>query len=268
MKTIISMILILSILLCGCSLALNKGTEIHDNNAYTIMEKDGMYGLRFHSPKSTSSSGNIQYSEVAPAFIFTSPGHMKERILSGNFTKLQLDALKELPRNSDGYLTIFNLQELYDAVLPSGLQYDEVSWFGGEGYSFRWDKDGMVGAVRIDTESAIKEKLASFYVENGQATIIFKNEIQDRNATEIYYVGPYGDQLKDLIYTYNENGKDITIFEWYELNVSDSVPSSISIAGTVNGVYYYVYISGFSERPSYEWITSFGLMPYVETETE
>lgn len=268
MKTMISVILVLSILLCGCGLVLNEGTEFHDNNAYTIMEKDGVYGLRFHSPKSTSSSGNIQYSEVAPSFTFASPGHMKERILAGNFTKLQLDTLKELHRNSDGYLTIFNLQELYDAVLPAGLQYNEVSWFGGEGYSFRWDKDGMVGTVRVDTESAIKKELDSFYVENGRATIISKNTIQDRNATEICYVGPYGDKLKDIIYTYNENGKDITILEWYELSVSDTIPSSISIAGTVDGVYYYVYISGFSERPSYEWITSFGLKPYVETETE
>ena len=60
----------------------------------------------------------------------------------------------------------------------------------------------------------------------------------------------------------------MTIQELYFLNESETIPRSISIWGSTGGTYFTGYMGGFTERPSYEWVTSFGLKPYVETETE
>ena len=43
---------------------------------------------------------------------------------------------------------------------------------------------------------------------------------------------------------------------------------SMRIIGEENGVYFWYNLGNMSERPSAEWLMSFGVTPYVETETE
>ena len=60
----------------------------------------------------------------------------------------------------------------------------------------------------------------------------------------------------------------MTIQELYFLIESETIPKHVSFWGSINGTYFTGSVGGFTERPSYEWVTSFGLTPYVETETE
>ena len=48
------------------------------------------------------------------------------------------------------------------------------------------------------------------------------------------------------------------------VEVSDTVPRKVAIYGAQDGAYFYGSFIDFSERPSEEWLASFGLQEYVD----
>ena len=142
-----------------------------------------------------------------------------------------------------------------------------VSWFGLT-YSFYLQGDNLEGRLNIVTESTYK-RMQEIYIIEETDSFKFTSVEQDaeRNATEITYEGQFSSG-KQITYSYTVDGFTVTIIESYFFEESKTVPFILHGMAEGNGIYYYWSIGGFTERPSYEWIKSIGLKPYVETETE
>jgi phosphoribosylaminoimidazole-succinocarboxamide synthase len=86
------------------------------------------------------------------------------------------------------------------------------------------------------------------------------------------YKGERGQTYK--CYDLSTETRSFLVIERYSGDARpDSIPSEVRFFGKMNGAYYHgwifkAYSTGLDRRPSIEWLQSFGLKPYEETETE
>ena len=250
------------IMLNGCS----RGVEVLSNDQYCIMEKDGQYYMELHKPVSSSPGNTLEGTAQAPYIIqFSSLKELKNAITEGKFTEKQLAHMQEnFPRNKSGNVLLCNVNKLYNAAVPEGVEVETIHWYGDR-YRFVFDKDGWID---FSVREAYDKFALGYDIESGTAKIISVNMISDRNAKEVVFEDLLGAPRKMVTYSYKSEEKTITIAEQYNLDESETVPFSINFWGTCDGAYFTGNMYGFTERPSYEWVTSFGLKPYAETETE
>lgn len=265
MKKILCIILtVLLLILSGCS----KSNEVCSNDLYGIYEVDGEFILRFHNEDINVSNPNHSGTLKAPDITFPSVSSMKKAILNADFSTDALDAIIRKARADDGDVVICNLNKLYDAVLPEGEKLARVRWFI-DSYSFSMHT--LSGSLSLATESDVKDfaDLYGFDPNNPNVTIESKSTEEARNATVYEYkLNNYNEEWKCVIYTQSTKDKTITVVEQYNYGTSKTVPETICFWGNCGDAFFTGKLTGFTERPSYEWVTSFGLKPYVETETE
>lgn len=258
-------ITLLLIFLCGCS----RGVEVLRNSQYSILEEHGEYSIKFHNPADVYSSGSdilIGTAEMAVAVEFTSITEMKQAIEPGHFSEYELDIIQsKFEKNSRGEIKICNTDKLYDVTLPDDVETRVIEWFG-DSYIF------LIGencSLNFTDQSGYDECAKQNNIESGKSKIISVETIEDRNARVVTYESYLSATPRKMVtYSVASGGKTITVAERYNLNESDTVPFSINFWGNCDGAYFTGYIYELTERPSFEWVTSFGLTPYVETETE
>lgn len=248
---------------------------ISENSQYSVVYDDGQYSLRFvggFQQYKPTGNGN----RVAEYPTYTSLNAMKRGILSGKFTKNQLATLSVTGTlNSSGDLVITNLDLLFEAKLPEDMGYYAIHWMGDQ-YSFSIDSNGIMGKrpnggfYYLPDEEAYNQRIAAenaMLFENDELEFLLEETDAERDGT-VYTWQYNGYTTKRIIYTCESEGKELLVHEQYYTEQSSEVPHDIQIWGKENGAWFYVYLRDFDERPSYEWVTSFGLKPYVETETE
>ena len=258
------------LLLCGCNKEVPIGAEVHSNEQYSIMERDGVFYLQFVD--GGAASVDNQSGALTPGtggIAFASVKVMRDRIINGGFSTNQLTSMKGYQKTANGEVAVCNVNALWDVVLPDDLSLEAVLWTGLT-YTFNLRGDELEGRLYVTTEEGYKrmlEMVTLVETENTKFTSVSKEP--ERNATVTTYENKVvGSAGKQIAYTYEENGFAISVFEKYYYDQSESVPFIISVFGEGNGIYYYSQIREFTERPSYEWIKSIGVTPYVETETE
>ena len=261
-KYICILLVILLLALSGCS----KEVEVLSNDQYRIMEKGGQYYMELHKPVGSSSGNALEGTAQAPYNIqFSSLKELKNAITEGKFTEKQLAHMQEnFPRNKSGNVLLCNVNKLYNAAVPEGVEVGSIHWYG-DNYSFMLNEDGR---LNFCSKNAYDEFMSSMEVNADAVSIVDETTTSDRNAKVVEFKNLLGEPRKRITYSFTANTKTITIAEEYHLDESEAVPYRIKFCGTDNGVYFTGYMYGFTERPSYEWVTSFGLKPYVETETE
>jgi hypothetical protein len=93
-------------------------------------------------------------------------------------------------------------------------------------------------------------------------------EIKDRNATEYRYTTDTA-KLKTLSYTIKTDDVELIVDETYVLayfpggdlfTPSETLPLDIRIYGKDSNGFFEVYFNKLAERPSVEWLSSFGLI--------
>jgi len=249
--------------LCGCSAA----REVSRNGKYRIMEDAGEYYLVMDKASSISSNG-VSASEKMEALTFSSVGEMKQTISEGKYTDEQLAIMDRFfQKTAKGDIALCNTNKLYDATLPEGLTADEIEWYGGYWYTFVFEGE-LWGFLSVSDKETIENKAAEFAKQPERVKILEKKEVSERNATETLFENLAGEPRKQIQYTFESKDITINIIEVYKRNESDTVPYRVWFYGNSKDAYFNGEFYGFTERPSYEWVTSFGLKPYVETETE
>ena len=242
--------------------------SILENSQYAIIEDDGEYSLRYHDDELKNYWENKQGSIAVPTIKFSSIDEMKKSIEEGQFTIDELIGMQLFAKNSRGETKICNLNSLFDVTLPDGVPLESVTWFGQE-YSFGFG-GRFTGELGICSQKWYNSEIdVRKYEKNEKLTIVSKNVIEDRNATVYICRNTNGVSFKDIQYTYTDKDKVIHFNELYMFSdYASDIPTRIDFCGCVNGQYFAGSIRGFSSRPTYEWLQSFGLTPYVETETE
>lgn len=248
---------------------------------YSITEEDGSYYLNF-------SDGNEPpewYSSQEAGLLFDSLTEMQNVFLNNKLTEDQICQIKDsFSKDSQGRIQICDMNHLQQPVLSSDLALGMVE-LTGQNYAF------FVNSIHTDSVSSdspilsagsyfqcltkesydsIFERKYEDFFEQKTVHLTSTTEGPDRNST-VYDYYTNSAELRQIRYVLTVGSKTLYIDEGYRLNivddllpVSDTVPSRIEIFGCDNGRYFHVYLSGFSERPSVEWLSSFGLTDFVK----
>ena len=255
--------------------------RIARNDGYDIWRSGSSYYLEGRGESASTSSGQGLQATDWP--VFSSLKTMKDAILSGNVPESR--SINRAIQRNDGVLRMCNLDSLYEPALPSRMHYDRVSWQLDK-YTFHIKGAGWDGYLFFETADDFQSRLSGhagrhesilrinerYYVERLHAID------PDKNAEVVYYTITTG-TFSRVLYSFELDGKTLYIDEaWngacpyaYENSQHASDPGSlvmINFFGQQDGIYFSGYITGRDEMPSDEWVQSFGLKPYVETETE
>ena len=268
MKKLLCILLaILLLALSGCA-----GSEVLSNEQYAIREKDDVYYLDFHDNSYAKEAASIDKNGSAIGgynIYFSSIAEMQDCIKNGKFSKEDLVGMQAYEKADNGKVAVCNVNKLYDVVLPEGFSLKQISW-KGLSYMFQlYYCNEYHGSLRIGNQIDYQNEIAfsTPNFDNG-STLLLSSVDKDRNGEILEFITPTGTHMKYIRYSYVLNGMTVTAQEEYNLDESEETPSWIAYWGEGNGVYFTGILGGFTERPSYEWVTSFGLKPYAETETE
>ena len=277
-KCVCFLLLLLMLLLSGCS-----GVEQFRNDLYVVTKKGDTCYLKVHSDVYASMFEDETWKRVdSPTY--ASVAEMKQGIQDGNITVPQLEDIYRdmyrINRLRNGSIPIVDINNLHDACLPSSISDKKVFWFG-LAYRFEFQEGAVSGGISSLGTKDYKERKewysASGCFENYGYTsqdylIVSESFDPERNATTIVWkrrFGPevYSEENKMVFYTYSDDSKTISYAEYYP-NARDPLPEIIRFVWNQGGYFFEGSAKGFSEMPSYEWLTSFGMVPYAETEAE
>ena len=256
-------VFLLSTLLCGCSFN-TKETIQYDTPLYSITAKDGLYNL---TPKNPLS--DIDASMRWPLPQFQSVAEMRQGIISGSFTENELYALSLRSPSAAGGIEICDVNNLYHCTAPADLNLKCITWCG-KYYDFAFSGETVWGGVNCYNKEDYTEKYDreyQFFFTNPYITLLKQEENNERSAT-IYYGNTDVAELKFICYEIRVGNKKMFVQEIYRLKhnndkveVSSEVPQRVEFWGEENGGYFYGNFFDFTERPSVEWLSEFGITP-------
>ena len=296
-------LLLICILLCSCAELpytekndlTNQGTECSDvtnekenhpnqniqaynwnilTDAYSLIENNGEFHLVFHDThRATEEQINACY--LADVY-FDSFEDMRRSFVHNDFTEQEQIVMQaSFQRDAQG-IRLCNLNELWDAQKPATTQITRIG-LTGEYYDIYITEEGVFnfGWICYSSENNVNKLKERDYIKydssyrtvTRQETTTFDGvpcEIVESNSQYEYYRDIYID-IKDV-------EKNISMVVRYLLNYtkgdgkkipSETAPAYVLMYGEQNGVHFHIGLYEFSESPTYEWLSSFGLTPYV-----
>lgn len=239
------------------------------NDKYAIRQNGDNFYLEFHDDsyedEYKGQNSGSDWSKPATAIGFPSVAKMKQTIEEGSFTAVQLRDMQNLIRIGGGKVEVCDLNNLYDAALPEGVNLDSINWYG-KTYNLYFSADQAMtnyGVIKLVTKEYVEKQIKM--MDKSTEAIISRTVDPQTGGTVICY--ELNGLKKQILYSYTEGGNTVTVQEmYYEEENGMEIPHRIDICGNYGDQYFDCYIYGLKERPSYEWIKSFGLVPYVEKE--
>ena len=243
-------------------------TTVEEKPLYEISVLDGQTVLNFYDgneyQKDESGEGNVEAIEYP---IFSSYEEMVRRIKNGDFSEREVQLIKRwFPKDKNGSIKICDVDAMYVPTLPEDSTVSEIYWTGS-GYTSIVLHDGGAYQSTIDVSSEAYESYYDRYVTNFEETYktaYYAGMDADRNAT-VYRLNGSLYPVKFLHYTVEDGNKRIEVLEHIKCEqmedgtiLDGTVPDSVHIWVTDGTVQFYVFTFSPSQRPSMEWICSFG----------
>ena len=265
---------LLSVFLCAVLLLLTAcsthGEKYAENELYTIYAKDGQYSLVMKQTPGLSGFEDGSVVRTDPKF--SSLAEMREAILTGSFSDMELFAIQRFSKNDAGNIIICDINNLYEPVLPKNITIGEVVWHG-DSYGFLFDTSrstvfpsdtsqdsnyGRYCSMKYVSEESFNRSLKNFteFTQNDNIEILSQQKDDITGGTIYTYRTYLGYTFQDILYTISDENKTIYV---HEKRDSDSV----TIWGIESGIYFIVNIAP-KGRLDPNWAFSFGLVPYVE----
>lgn len=276
LKTIMIISCAIIMLFAGCansSPVADESTPDSDTGytlpTYTISAVDGIFYMNFSDGNVWDT--NIQLSgQVNGSVSFKSLSEMKNKIENNDFSAYDIYLIKNEFEKDENGIVICDTNNLYEPVMPNGLTYTDVYWYGAT-YAFSVESDTLLtGSYFYFTKEKYDEYFACEYEDffNNPNISIENTEhekIGDTDAT-IYRYSTDISQFKKIRYTVEAEDKLLYVEEEYRLSVSadgieisGNVPYRAKIYGCDNDIYFAVTVFNFSEPISAEWLLSFGV---------
>lgn len=264
MKKRIAILLLLCLLfsLCSCTKKL-PGEVIARNEHYAVVKREEGYVLRFHTPtirEPLSEGVSISYNVN---FYFDSVKEMKQRILTGDFSENDIARIRNMNCNPDGDTVLFDLDHIYQPILPEGMTYT-VRWYGN-GYDYDFDGGGISPLTQERFDSALEEwKNAVARVNAKETPLTDRDGFLYEWDTESSSGSSYS--YRWLLYKLTDNTKTLVVKEDYEMRYSgtkdniEKTTADVSFYAEDNGIYYYGYLKEMQE-PLAQRLLSFGMEP-------
>ena len=237
-------------LLCSCS-----------TSGYRYIDGDGEgYIVWEHSASESDFDGGASL-EIAPRIYFSSPNEMVSDIRNGNFTENEKKQLAKFKQDDNGRIVVCDLDDIYYLNLPEDASYT-INWYG-IGYDYSGSlPNGRINGIFM-TETTWSEKLDRYLepVNSGHYPWAFE---EDKNAA-VYRVEGLNSFHYRAIYQINNGTTTIHVIEFF-----DEYPNaltSIHLCCTNGSAYVLLgitpYDEYFSERPSLEYLSHFGIEHYA-----
>ena len=251
------------------TIQIEEPTNYH-TSMYSITAQNGKYILTPTVPLPKEDHGEVNYSKVALYPTFTSIQEMRHGILNGPISQYELSCLVLPSQNTDHSIEICDPHHLYEFTAPEEFHLMRISW-SGKSYGCSLYGSNVHGGIdcydQEDYDKSFHQNYQDF-LTNPLVTITGQNATSDRFAT-VYYGDTGVAKLKYICYELSTGDKTMYIQEEYLLeskntpeSVSSDVPSSIQFWGKQNGGYFQGTFFDFTERPSIQWLSQFGIVPY------
>lgn len=247
---------------------------------YVLKEENGKFYMYFSEEylKSIRSGATLlpgmQITAPSKTLKFSTVAEMKIAFETGTFSDENLIALARRARN--GVVEIPDPNKLLAPDLPSGIKvegvWSELTYYEiaiSSSYNCKSDNCHCDYFI-IDFDGERYEDCFENYIVNykaGAQIVISEQSIEDRNATELVYTNSTG-KYKRLLYQIESNGRTLHIVEHYVIEhsypghyhyLSETIPANVRIFCEEDGVSWFADLEAFEERPSVEWLTSFGV---------
>ena len=243
-------------------------------DAYSITESDGVLYLNFTEDYRATQEqvNNCQLGEIK----FSSLGDMRQSFLNNQFEDDEYVVMQSSFTKTDDGIRLCHMNALWDAQKPASVQITAVA-LSGEYYDHHVKEEGMFsfGWIRYVSEQrwdSLKERdyiqyNSSYRTVTRKETVEFDGipcVIVESNSEYEYY--------RDIYIDIEEEGKTVSIVLRYlieytkddgRLIPSETAPARVLMFGEQNGAPFVVSLYEFTQTPTYEWLSSFGLTPYV-----
>lgn len=263
------LLLVLSTVFSLIGPASDPYTTIVSNSNYQIVTDGENTYLRFDKKQQQVLEHNLSFSQSVDWPHYSSVGEMKQAILRGDFTEnVKTHLYAQAEKNEKGDARICNVNQLYEPLMPAGASIRYIE-YNGE-YWFKIDCDRLrINLYTCLDEDDYNSNFTSHYTEKLEENVTETYEETYQGVPVTVYKKNSGWKYK--CYDLSTETESLLILESY--HAADDIPFSIRFFAKANGVYYHGLIaeSGsmtIDHRPSIEWLRSFGLKPYEETETE
>ena len=278
-------LLVVLCVMTGCMQNGNKlsGEIVATNQVYDVFSSDDGYFLKFHDLNQLSSVTGQLEAEDWPQFSTIS--HMKESILNNTYPKSH--SLSGRADTATGILKICDLDAICEPVLPVGMYYYSIYWYG-ETYSFNIAGNGWSGILGIETEQGFQDRLELNYHDkfdkmfNRKGVNVLMHETDPATGAEVLY---YSYSSRRTIVRKEHHLPDGVVYVWESWDGTNpyvrencesaqsapfGYPDKVCLYGEINGKYFYATLlnDNNTEIPSQDWYNSFGLKLHLETVTE
>ena len=258
----------LSLFLSACA----DTSVIYSGNTYSLITKDQKCYLQFQDifPTASNASGSdntMSVLEDTPP-TFSSVAAMQQAFLTDTLSDDDKAYLMSISANRT--VEIFNPNQLYDVQLPSGFASSQISLYKNV-YSFDITHPTMHGYIDCYFNSDAYQNKCNeeFYnyldysIFLPHHTICSDMQITDRDARELR-VDSGEITLKHLLYTIQTDSGELHVREQYLLRdavsnrtTSEYIPEKVEIVGYDQDAQFHIWLTGFSSRPSVEWLKTF-----------
>lgn len=240
---------------------------------YTIYTGDQEWHMRFYPQRWGGQKVEYKYLDRARTVpLFSSLSEMRRALKHGLIDPFYLSSIHE--EDKSDVCTIYNLDRLQELIAPKGMEYSFIA-FGGDGYNFHFRDQAIQGHVDVCSPRWYEWYMKTYYTGfASDREILSDTTVEDRNARVIESIFE-SYQRKDILYTIQLDELTLYIREEYLTQClvdtpytvfqSETIPHNVYIFGNDGANTFYGQFSGFEDRPSVQWLTSFALKPHDET---
>lgn len=253
---------------------------IYYSSGYYVYQEGDDYYIAFRGPRVAIEKyllDNGWYpkhsiSHVIPSVYMESGSTARSDIMSGNFSDVDMNNMR-IHYILRGPIKVGDMDELYDPIYPECNGY-KLKWGLNSTLhsSYLFDFGDTATSVMMSSSTEAQMENFKHYFDNknisdnyGKLVATYADEA--RNGTVYHFAKEYGlgDNKMTLdryfvIYEVSDAERTLYVLEEYHSNNPQiSAPTTVEAYGVHNGICFYLYISSPAERPSVEWLSSFGL---------
>lgn len=231
------------------------------NPYYYISVEDGKYYIVSRDDPKYGDLGLGSWHGV----YFDSIQEIHDDFVNCNFTEEELKHIQAMLEIIPGKVAIPDINHLCQPILPDNIQWTGGAvWSGTEMYSFRTSQDthkSFAFSVLSKEDYELRKDTLTNYTGTDILELVRVEKITDRNAT-VYYTKSKrnGNESSFLFYMIEVNGRKIFVEEHQNIG-NDPLSNSLRMYICENGFYGVISIHYDNERPSVEYLSSFGLTP-------
>jgi hypothetical protein len=234
----------------GC----NCEKVIADNERYDLIKK----GKDFYLMLDESIIETIASNRVDASIIyFDSTEEFIDTVKNGKLDDSQLAiAYEKFNRDSNG-IKICDLSNMQEPVLPDEFDWRWGNW-SGSSYTFDlYSSNGESGYCKYLDKESYEAEYEKYYKRGYSEKLVLLEKNND-GKKEYYYYSTDIDQER-IRYTVKNGRTTLVVFEIFNWKKPKDIPGQIKIYGRNSKHYFIINIYNLKEKPTEEWIKSFGI---------